>query len=90
LKPGSHLETKYEAKLNKYKEILNQNEYTLVPFVIDTYGSIHPESMLFLKRLASITAIYVGTNWKKLFKDIVADIQFCMAGQVARQIVSRR
>ena len=88
--PGSHLESKYEAKISKYKEVLDQNEYTLIPFVIDTFGGIHPESMLFLKRLASITAIYVGKNWKKVFKDIVADIQFCLARQVARQIVTRR
>jgi hypothetical protein len=78
------------TKISKYKEVLDQNEYTLIPFVIDTFGGIHPESMLFLKRLASKTAIYVGKNWKKVFKDIVADIQFCLARQVSRQIVTRR
>jgi hypothetical protein len=56
------LATRENEKVAKYKDVVNQDLVTFVPFVVSTLGSIAPQALLLLQKIASRAFDYGYTS----------------------------
>lgn len=87
--PGSHLEKAYTAKLTKYQAKLSAANINLVPFIVDIFGAIHPESLKFLQKIASMSSIKFDKPWQELTRNFITRIQTVLVNSVSNQFLAR-
>jgi hypothetical protein len=86
---GAHLNKKFEEKCTKYGSRLDPTTHTFIPFIMDIFGCIHRDSLLFLKNVATLSSANSRLGWETIYKNILANIQFKLAKSVANQILLR-
>jgi hypothetical protein len=79
-----------EMKLKKYKDFAKENNVTVIPFAIETFGGFGNMALSFVERLSNFVAANKGTLKKTEKKYIMQRLSFLCQRKNANMILARK